>query len=108
MLEAASCSALHVAENPIVEYAALQRLNALLDGAVVQDRHSSLGGPMQIRRTRLGDPQLQLFLDQSEVIDWSILYHQTQPEAIRLLTKLLREHSATQLRRTREAEGSHE
>ena len=44
MLEAGSCSALHLAENPVVDYAPLQRLKVLLDGGVAQDRHSSLGG----------------------------------------------------------------
>src|SRR5215510_14509686 len=44
MLEAASCSTLRLAENPIVDCTALQRLKALLHGGVLEDRHSSLGG----------------------------------------------------------------
>src|SRR4051794_41184829 len=42
MLEAASCSALRLAEDAAVDCAALQRLKALLFGGVVEDRHSSL------------------------------------------------------------------
>ena len=44
MLEAASCSTLRLAENPIVDCTALQRLKMLLHGGVLEDRHSSLGG----------------------------------------------------------------
>src|SRR3954453_1264274 len=44
MLEAASCSALRLAEHPGVDCAALQRLKALLFGGVLEDRQSSLGG----------------------------------------------------------------
>src|SRR5215469_12148945 len=44
MLEAASCSTLRLAENPIVDCTALQRLKTLLHGGVLEDRHSSLGG----------------------------------------------------------------
>ena len=63
---------------------------------------------MQTRRMRLQNPQLELFRPQSEVIDWHILPRDIQQETMRLLAKLLREHSETQLPRCQVTEGNHE
>ena len=63
---------------------------------------------MQTRRIRLQDLQLELFRPQSEVIDWHILPRETQQETKRLLAKLLREASQTQLPRSEVTEGNHE
>ena len=63
---------------------------------------------MQTRRVRLQDLQLELFRPQSEVIDWHTLPRETQQKTLRLLTKLLREHSETELPCSKVTEGNHE
>jgi hypothetical protein len=42
--EAGCCSSLRVAEDPVVNRTALQRLKTLLQDGVLEDRHFSLGG----------------------------------------------------------------
>jgi hypothetical protein len=44
MFEVASCSSLRVAEDSVVNCTTLQALKTLLEGGVLEDRHSSLGG----------------------------------------------------------------
>ena len=63
---------------------------------------------MQARRIRLQDPQLELFCSQSEVVDWPRLPRETQQATKKLLAKLLREHSETQLLRSELRESKHE
>ena len=63
---------------------------------------------MQTHRVRLQDLQLELFRPQSEMIDWHILPRETQQKTLRLLVKLLREHSETQLPCSEATEGNHE
>ena len=63
---------------------------------------------MQSRRVRLQDLQLELFRPQSKVIDWHILPRETQQKTMRLLVKLLREHTETQLPCSEVTEGKHE
>ena len=63
---------------------------------------------MQTRTMRLRDPQLELFCSQAETMNWDRLPHETQQEAIRLLAKLLREHTRRDVTRRIVTEGSSE
>ena len=63
---------------------------------------------MQMRRIRLQDPQLELFCRQAEVMDWHRLPYEARQQAIRLLAKLLGEHTGPQLTRNIVMEGSSE
>ena len=63
---------------------------------------------MQAHRIRLQDPQLELFHPRSEVIHWHKLPREIQQKTKTLLAKLLREHSGTQLPRSRVKQSNHE
>jgi hypothetical protein len=56
--------------------------------------------PMQKRTDRLHHGQLDLFGSQAEPIDWHRLPREVQRKMMALLTRLLREHSETQRRRS--------
>src|SRR3954451_238156 len=96
MLEAASCSALRLAEDAAVDCAALQRLKALLFGGVVEDRHSSLGGADADPQNSAPTLAAGIVLSPSELIQWHKLPHDIQQETKTLLAKLLREYLGTQ------------
>jgi hypothetical protein len=63
---------------------------------------------MPTRTSRLPRTQLELFHPQSETIDWHKLPRERQQEMMTLLTKLLREHSESQLRHAAAREDSQE
>ena len=63
---------------------------------------------MQTRTIRLRDPQLELFCNQAEMMNWDRLPHETQKEVIRLLAKLLREHTRRDMTRRIVREGRSE
>ena len=63
---------------------------------------------MQKRTNRLRHAQLDLFGSQADPIDWHRLPGEVQSKMVALLTKLLREHSETQRRRSVTKRNSHE
>lgn len=63
---------------------------------------------MPTRTIRLSRTQWELFHPQSEIIDWHKLPRECQQKMMTLLTKLLREHSESQLRHAVAREDSHE
>ena len=63
---------------------------------------------MQTRTIRLRDPQLELFCSRAEMMNWDRLPHETRQETIRLLAKLLSEHTRRDVTRCIETEGRSE
>jgi hypothetical protein len=63
---------------------------------------------MPTRTSRLPRTQLELFHPQSETIDWHKLPRERQQKMMTLLTRLLREHSESQLRHAVAREDSDE
>jgi hypothetical protein len=63
---------------------------------------------MQTHKMRLHHRQLDLFHPRSEAIHWHKLPREIQEATKTLLAKLLREHSGTQLPRTRMTGSNHE
>ena len=108
MFEARACSALQVAEEPAVDCAALQKLKALLHGAVLEDRHSSVGGADADPHESSPACAVGIVSTQTEAIDWHKLPREIQEKTLILLTTLLNEHSELHSRHSVAKESSHE